>query len=454
MESMAPNELELKLGVWSGFVLPDLGSEATAGEEQRLEAVYHDTGELRLLRHGVTVSESAGAWSGRLPDRRVLGSAEELLLVTLGWALGEPLEPVARLVTQRRTITVGAATIHDDDVGVLRGEKVAARFRELCLHAESAKQLEKLAGKLRDAGAQPVDPVPKLVRALGPAAVAPVEEPGDETAADAISSRLSRLLRRWTERHAELVLDGAPAAVRAVRSGARGLRRELRVLTTASEIRDELEWLVDATTPVYRLDQVLGRVGTAENSPAPSSLGAFQAGAAGLRAQLVSDRAVALEAALAALREERYAALLREVAVVVARPPLAGKAGRAPADVLPRLVREPLRRVRRAAPDDVEKLRRQVDRLYVAARAAAPYAGPTAKRAVSELADLRVLLREHARAQATVDTLRSAAERTGANAWEAGLLAGAERALAAEARAGIADALERATRRKLWDWVP
>ncbi len=34
-----------------------------------------------------------------------------------------------------------------------------------------------------------------------------------------------------------------------------------------------------------------------------------------------------------------------------------------------------------------------------------------------------------------------------------GLLAGAERALAAEARAGIADALERATRRKLWEWV-
>src|SRR5262249_10956456 len=152
------------------------------------------------------------------------------------------------------------------------------------------------------------------------------------------------------------------------------------------------------------------------------------------RTQLGGDRGGALDAARAQLREERYASLLREVADVVRKPPLAGKAGKAPGDVLPRLVREPLRRVRRASPDDLEKLRRHVDRLYVAARAAAPYAGPTAKRAVSELADLRVLLREHARAQATVDTLRHAAERHGQNAWEAGLLAGAERALAAEAR--------------------
>jgi len=53
-------ERELKLGVWPGFVLPDLGEvvEGAAmgtSEEHRLEAVYFDTPDLRLLRRGVTV---------------------------------------------------------------------------------------------------------------------------------------------------------------------------------------------------------------------------------------------------------------------------------------------------------------------------------------------------------------------------------------------------------------
>jgi len=145
---------------------------------------------------------------------------------------------------------------------------------------------------------------------------------------------------------------------------------------------------------------------------------------------------------------------LRAVSALVDSPPLGGRAGRPPGEVLPRLVREPLRRLRRDDADDLDRLRRDVDRLYVAARAAASYAGPDARRAVAALNDLRSLLREHRRASACVDTLRALASRHASTAWEAGLLAGAERALAAEARAGIADALERATRRKLWAWVP
>jgi CHAD domain-containing protein len=169
---------------------------------------------------------------------------------------------------------------------------------------------------------------------------------------------------------------------------------------------------------------------------------------------MAAERAGSLEVAREVLRGARYAALVRAVAALLESPPLAGKASRAPEEVLPRLVREPLRRLRRVDSQDLDRLRRDVDRLYVAARAAAPYSGAEARRAVTELNDLRSLLREHRRASAAIDTLRALADHDAETAWEAGLLAGAERALAVEARAGIADALERATRRKLWAWVP
>jgi inorganic triphosphatase YgiF len=490
---VANTERKLKLGVWAGFSLPDLGLAPEQGAERRTEANYYDTADLRLLRHGVTLREAADGWTVRTPHgaRSVAGASgavpEDLRVLTLGWALGEPLERVAQLVTLRRTVVLRdgrgreVATIGDDDIAVLRGRLVAARFRELELRAGSSRRLERLASALRDVGAQPVDRVPKLVRALGQTAVAPVVEANEgPTAADAVSARLGRALARWSESHAALLLDGTPESVRAVRSGARALRRELRAFPPAADVREGLAWLVGALTPVHRVDQLLRRMdaatreGGGEAEPGDDAArgeaaageeagrGKVAAGedegrsiaVAGLRSQLAADRADALATARARLRDERYAALLRDVARLVERPPLAGKAARPPEEVLPRLVREPLRRVRRDSVDDLEQLRRRVDRLYVAARAAAPYAGPDARRAVGALADLRALLREHHRALASVETLRALAERKGENAWEAGLLAGAERALAAEARAGIADALERATRRKLWAWVP
>ena len=149
----------------------------------------------------------------------------------------------------------------------------------------------------------------------------------------------------------------------------------------------------------------------------------------------------------------RYAELLREAAALVARPPLPAKTGARPAaEVLPALVREPLRGLSRAPADDPERQRRLADRLAVAASAAAPYAD--ARAALAELDELRAVLREHRHATSAIDALAALAARSPEHAWEAGLLAGAERARAAEARDAVANALARATRRKLWAWVP
>lgn len=71
-------EREVKLGVWPGFVLPDLqgtidGAVAGTPQERRLDAVYFDSPELRLLRRGVTLrfrrgEEPQELWTVKLPE--------------------------------------------------------------------------------------------------------------------------------------------------------------------------------------------------------------------------------------------------------------------------------------------------------------------------------------------------------------------------------------------------
>src|ERR1700742_4425757 len=99
---VAPTERKLKVGVWAGFALPDLGLALEPAVERRTEAVYYDTPGLRLLRHGVTLRDSGGSWTARVPvgegEQTVAGASgslpEDLRVLTLGLALGEPLEAV------------------------------------------------------------------------------------------------------------------------------------------------------------------------------------------------------------------------------------------------------------------------------------------------------------------------------------------------------------------------
>src|SRR5437764_7752757 len=202
MTQPATIERELKLAVWPGFRLPDLrgaadGVAATGPEQCRLEAVYFDTADLRLLRRGVTVrfrrgEEPAELWTVKLPDQAPeIGLARreisipggpnsmpvELEDLVSGWALGAALVPVARLRTLRHRTTLrrhngqAIAVVDDDEVSILQRSRVAARFRELELelvNGASPELLEQLGERMRAAGAQPVNQTPKLARALGP----------------------------------------------------------------------------------------------------------------------------------------------------------------------------------------------------------------------------------------------------------------------------------------------
>ena len=441
-------ERELKLGVWPEFELPHLGRAIKGGglgpqAERRLEAIYFDTADLHLLRRGITLrfrrGEDAGPmWTVKLPaDDQGLGlTRREVSLpgesgpppgllrdLTRGWALGARLDAVARMVTVRRSQPlldeggVQLASIDDDEVAVLRGRQVTARFRELEVElAEDAddKLLRALAKRLRSAGAQPVPQVPKLVHALGPVASEPWELTPPElgprpSAVDVLRRRLIEAAGLGlVDHHAPIVLDEHSHGVRAARRAVRRFVADVLAfepLLDAEASRplcEELRWLAEELGRLERADELiaLAHAGTAASGGLVSVGPALDA----LLSALAAERARILDHLLATLRGPRYRALLPRVAAFAIEPPLgSARARRRAAAVVPSLVRHALRDLRRdvagsaEAVDDavLHRLEWPVERLRSAVAAAVPLAGPPARRAAGELDELGALLHDH-----------------------------------------------------------
>src|SRR5205809_3937227 len=130
---MAPNgnETEAKYDAPASVALPGLDDlpqvAGTSGpDEEQLEAEYYDTGDLRLIRAGITLRRRRGGhdagWHLKLPagaDTRQeiqlpLGRAgrrvpAELAKLVRGWTRGAALGPVAQIGTirQRRALLDG-----------------------------------------------------------------------------------------------------------------------------------------------------------------------------------------------------------------------------------------------------------------------------------------------------------------------------------------------------------
>ena len=150
-------EREVKLSVPATFTLPDLsdleGLVATPAEPRRYQTVYVDTEDLRLARWDCSLRHRQGeGWTLKFPAtsegvlvvrdelafegeaRRVPPQASDLFRA---YARGSELRPVARLRTLRRRVELSDAEgarlgeIVDDEVSVMDGARVAARFREV-----------------------------------------------------------------------------------------------------------------------------------------------------------------------------------------------------------------------------------------------------------------------------------------------------------------------------------
>jgi inorganic triphosphatase YgiF len=200
-------EREIKLSADAAYRLPDLG-DLTAGVvedsgPEPQESTYWDSAELALVRNGYGLRHrrrldrpgDPGVWTLKTPGRmdrdRMVRGEEELRgdgstppapLLSLIPELIDPaiLHPVAVLRASRRVLTLGrspagergsgSVEVMDDTVEVRApgDATVVDRFRELEVEMQDGADdlADRVAARLRDAGAGPPESSSKYKRAL------------------------------------------------------------------------------------------------------------------------------------------------------------------------------------------------------------------------------------------------------------------------------------------------
>ena len=262
-----------------------------------------------------------------------------------------------------------------------------------------------------------------------------------------------------------MVLDEDPEGVHQARVGTRRLRSDLRSFQTLLDpdstrsLRDELSWPLDALGKVRDLDVLLAHL----RSDALRLTSGDNRGGDEIFSRLVEDRAAAHAELLDALRTERCARLLENLAGFIAEPPFVTADARRPAaDVVPALVRRPLRRLRREADrlgsapgdDELHRVRILAKRLRYATDVCVPVAGKPARHAARVLAKLQDVLGEHNDARIALDRLRELTDdATPAAAWTSGALGGLQIARAERCRARFPSAYRSAIAKSRWRWL-
>jgi CHAD domain-containing protein len=467
-------EIELKYEVGPDTVLPPLedlpqvASEAGPAE-QKLEAEYYDTEDLRLLRAGVTLRRRRGGtdsgWHLKLPDgpqtrrelRLPLGRAgrtvpAELVRLVKVYSRGHKLGPVARIATVRlvRTLVDEAGTslaevVADEVSAQTLGESTTiSTWREVEVELTGGdRQLLRAADKrLRRGGLQPAGRTAKLERALADAlpALEESQRPRPGSAADVVLQYVAEQASRLK------VLDPAvrrdePDAVHQMRVTSRRLRSTLqsfgKILSAAdtNHLAGELRWLGHVLGEA-RDQEVLPAHIEADLKQVPVELimGPVQAR---LREHFAPLAAQSRTAVLKALDSERYFALLDELDQILAQPPLGPDADQPAKQALrsavARTYRQTDKRLRRARqahagePANValHSARRAAKRSRYAAEAVTPVFGKKAKRLAKQMKNMQTSLGDHQDAVIARNTLREIGVRAhlaGENAFTFGLL--------------------------------
>ncbi len=497
----AKNEREVKLGAWGGFQLPDLsgvleGITCGPPTARTLTASYYDTADLRLSRWGITVRHRDGdgaGWTVKLPEgdegpalvRREVsfeGGAARIptgvLDLLRAYVRNSPLQGVARLRTHRRGVELcdaegrTVAEVVDDEVSVLQGARMTARFREVEVEVNDDAAPELLGAvvdRLQAAGAGTPDPTPKLVRALGaralePPELAPVDVDREDSTLDAVRAGLVGSVARMLAHDPGVRIGEHPRDVHQLRVATRRLRSDLRTFRPvldpewAEPLRDELKWLADQLSGVRDADVLEQRLRRqAAELPDPDAPGLDP-----LLAKLGTEREAARRHLREALASDRYANLLERLTTGALAPPFAGDAGAAASHVLPELANRPWRDLRKAvdelspdpAPEQLHRVRIRAKRARYAAEAAAPVVGKKARKFAKSVADVQTVLGDLQDAVVAEAWLREAAASTPApEALAAGELISIQRAERAASRDAWPAAWKRVDRKKLRSWL-
>jgi CHAD domain-containing protein len=449
-------EREVKLTLPSAMTLPapkslvdGLGDWSTEHVDQH--ATYFDTPDLALTRAGASLRyRSDDGWTVKIPrprdgatfvrdeyrfagpEGRPPAAATDLVQA---WTRSQSVSEVARVHTERRKIHLydkrrqPVVEIDEDNVVATDGTGRTSRFREVEVEstaADATDLVDTLVDRLQEAGAVPGDPMPKVARALGDRAA----RPPDLTRAAPIdkSATVEELVRTSITRGTQHLVDHDPIVrvgedaegVHQARVATRRLRSDLRTFRPMLEVawceslRTELRWLGELLGYVRDADVLLAELGEKgerltdeQRTNLKELIDRFQ----NMRSR---DQAALLEA----MRSERYTALLDHLVAAARSPRIrAGTAGRAASQMVAKLVRRPVRRLRKhighlarvPANADLHEARKRAKQARYALETATPLLGKRAARAARRLAELQGILGDHQDTVVAVARLHEAA---------------------------------------------
>jgi CHAD domain-containing protein len=459
-------------------------------------ATYYDTIDLRLARAGASLRfRDDDGWTVKLPSESEAGNGPALVrseFVFGGRAAAPPSEalelvaalvrtarltPAARLRTVRRraelrTGTDPVGTLTDDDCTIVDG-RVGGHFREIEFElADDApsETVHDVVERLRGAGAADGEPLPKVVRALGPNATMPadvvsysVSKPAtvDAVIRHAISDAVAKLVAS----DPVVRIGEDPEGVHQARVATRRLRSHLRTFRElldpewTQSLRDELKWLGDELGAVRDADVLLARLEdrVAELEPEDKTA------ADPLLQRLRNDREAARAVLLDGLRGDRYLQLLDRLVDAAQRPRVVMLVGIDHDETLRDLVRAPWKHLRNAvddlpdpAPDAaLHQVRIRAKRARYAAEVVEPAFGKEARRFAKAITEVQDVLGEHQDSVVAAGWLRANALELGDSRaiYVAGELGAMERAAAASSRAAWSKVWKKASAKRLRDWL-
>jgi CHAD domain-containing protein len=458
-------EVERKFDVEADFALPALGgAEGVAAVddavEHRLEAVYHDTADLRLLQARVTLRRRVGGvdegWHLKLPA----GSARRELHVPLGRAVKSPpkgfLAPVSGILRGARTGPVATlrtrrlvsvlrdadgralAEVADDSVTATTAAggpdepAVVQTWREVEVELVAGDEhlLATVGQLLEDAGARRSVSASKVGRVLagrvpgGQAADgAPPADPDTKARRPRAGEFVLAAIRQQVgdlQQADVLVRTEQPDAVHQLRVAARRLRSTLAAFravldpAATAPVREELAWLGrqlsdardDEVALAHLREVVAGQPGELVLGPV----------AARIEQTAIREARQGLDRALLTLAEARYLRVLDILHELLDEPPLTDRADAPLRPVLRKALARAVRRLSshmetaRQAPDPerhhaLHNVRKAAKRVRYAAEIAAGELGSAkalvkaAKRMQTGLGELQdsVVTREHCR---------------------------------------------------------
>lgn len=465
-------EREDKYDVDADFVIPDLTAAiaGTHGEPTvvRLENTYFDTVDGALRARGLLLRQRIGGddegWQLKVPEgparvelQEPLGEGGQipaaLLDVVAGVRLRKPLEPVARMVTDRAIDRIVGADggvlveIADDRVEAedLRSGGVPMRWREVEVELAAAepKVLADIREHMLAAGAEISAASSKLAKVLGP------------TNGSFDGTRSRRALANYIAVQAEEILAGDVALRRGVdpihrtRVAIRRLRSTIRVfgnlLDAPADFEAELKLFAGLLGEVR--DRQVQRAHFAGEIAGLRPEHVLGSVAADLDGYLLGEQLRAREVVTKAMVTPRYTALLDVVTAWAAHPPIAedvdGKKLRAAVHKATRKADKRLSAALKVHEEEaLHRARKAAKRARYAAELGEGLLGDKkAKRLVKRYKEIQTVLGDHQDSVVAAETLWRAATRTadtcGANGFTYGLLFAREQARAEAAVAAV-----------------